>query len=98
LGGYGDAFLAKLDPNGSALWYSTYLGGSGGDGMQDSGVAVDASGAAYVTGRTRSEDFPVSSGAFQTTYAGYEDAFVAKIDTIPNLPDKLYLPLILNGS
>jgi hypothetical protein len=54
-GGDWDAFVAKINPSGSALVYSTYLGG----GFQDygSGIAVDASGNAYVVGTTGSTDF-----------------------------------------
>ena len=71
-------FIAKLNPSGSALLYSTYLGGSGGfinispffaqyGGDQASGLAIDGSGNAYVTGSTASPNFPVTSGAYQTT-------------------------------
>src|SRR5438094_3145206 len=67
-GGGGDAFVSKLDAAGSALLYSTYLGGSGGDGGYS--VAVDAAGSAYVTGSTNSTDFPTTPGAIQTTYSG----------------------------
>jgi len=80
LGGTTDAFLAKLDPSGSALVYSTYLGGGGFD--QGNGIAVDASGNAYVTGQTSSTNFPTKS-AFQGTLNGsiYQgNAFVAKFD------------------
>jgi hypothetical protein len=72
-----DAFVAKLNPSGSALVYSTYLGGSGDD--QGSGIAVDSSGNVYVTGRTNSHDFPTAN-ASQAANAGGEDAFVAKIN------------------
>ena len=60
-----NAFVAKLNAAGTALVYSTYLGGSG----QDTGYAivVDPSGSAYVTGATTSSDFPITSGAFQST-------------------------------
>jgi hypothetical protein len=75
-GGF-DAFVTKLNPSGSALVYSTYLGGSGGD--SGSGIAVDSAGNVYVTGGTGSTDFPVTPGAFQTTYGGNGDAFVSKI-------------------
>jgi hypothetical protein len=76
-GGDGDAFVAELNPAGSALLYSTYLGGSGVDVGQ--GIAVDPSGAAYVIGTT-SGGFPVTTGAFQTTYGGgNSNAFVAKL-------------------
>jgi hypothetical protein len=60
-----NAFVAKLNASGTALVYSTYLGGS----AQDTGyaIAVDGSGSAYVTGATISSDFPTTGGAFQTT-------------------------------
>src|SRR5882762_8523809 len=79
-GGYGDAFVAKLDPTGSALIYSTYLGGTDSDAAGNPGLAVDASGNAYVTGETASTDFPTTAGAFQTTLSGYQNAFVTKLD------------------
>ncbi|HEV2177697.1 MAG TPA: SBBP repeat-containing protein [Terriglobia bacterium] len=70
----GDAFVTKLNPGGTALVYSTYLGGSGKSlsgtsgvvGDFGNGIAVDSSGDAYVAGQTASPDFPVTSGAFQT--------------------------------
>ena len=74
---YGDAFVTKISPEGSALVYSTYLGGSNWD--QGYGIAVDSAGNAYVTGLTESNDFPTTPGAFQTTFGGYQDAFVAKL-------------------
>ena len=71
-----DAFLTKLSPDGSALVYSTYLGGSGSDfGF---GIAVDSAGSAYATGETSSADFPTAN-AFQAGYGGgLYDAFVSK--------------------
>jgi hypothetical protein len=69
-----DAFVFKLSPSGSSLTYSTYLGGSGADGA--SGIAIDSSGNAYVTGYTLSADFPMSPGAPQT----YGNAFLTKLD------------------
>jgi hypothetical protein len=75
----GDAFITKLNPIGSALVYSTFLGGSGDE--TGSAIAVDAAGNAYVTGYTRSSDFPITSGAFQTTFGGgFSDAFVSKLN------------------
>ena len=61
-GGLDDVFLTKLNAVGSALLYSTYLGGSGED--FGSGIAIDASGDAYVTGQTYSSNFPITPGAF----------------------------------
>ena len=75
----GDAFVAKLLFDGSLLLYATYLGGDKGDyGM---GIAVNAAGEAFVTGMTASPNFPVTPGAFKTTYlsGGYTDAFVVRI-------------------
>jgi hypothetical protein len=75
-GGALDAFVAKFNPSGSALDYSTYLGGTAND--QGFGIAVDSSGA-YVTGSTFSANFPTTAGAFDTTLNGGQDAWVAKI-------------------
>ncbi|HTF68675.1 MAG TPA: SBBP repeat-containing protein, partial [Edaphobacter sp.] len=76
-----DAFVTKLNAGGSALVYSTYLGGSGGiAGYPESGngIAVDSALSAYVTGVTHSANFP-TLGAFQTGHAGGGlDAFVCK--------------------
>jgi hypothetical protein len=72
-----DAFVTKLSADGSALAYSTYLGGAGYDSPD--GIAVDALGAAYVTGTTESSDFPTTSGAFDTALSGFRDAFVTKL-------------------
>src|SRR5207302_10589532 len=77
-GGNGDAFVAKLNAAGTALVYSTYLGGSGGD--LGNGIAVDASGNAFVTGQTGSTDFPITASAFQSTTGGNGDAFVATLN------------------
>ena len=77
-GGEADGFMTKLNPTGSDLVYSTYLGGSSTD--QSYGIAVDAAGNSYVTGETDSGNFPMTTGAFQPTFGGgFRDAFVAKI-------------------
>jgi len=77
--GSGDAFIAKLNFNGSALLYFTFLGGSGYD--QANAVAVDPiSGVAVVAGQTSSTDLPTSSGAAQSANAGGQDGFVAKLN------------------
>jgi uncharacterized protein (TIGR03437 family) len=78
----GDAFVSKLSPTGSALVYSTYLGGTGVD--QGYGIAVDASGAAYVAGATDSPNFPIIPGAFQSSLHGFPDAFIAKVNPTGN--------------
>jgi hypothetical protein len=77
IGGDTDAYLAKVNSTGTALLYSTYLGGSGTD--RGSGVVIDSSGNAYVAGFAGSSDFP-NVNAFQTGSGGGFDAFVAKID------------------
>ena len=79
-GGSQDVFVTKLNAAGTALVYSTYLGGSGDDAGL--GIAVDAAGNAYVTGIASSSDFPGTAGsAIQSTFGGSQDAFVAKITT-----------------
>jgi len=79
-GGFDDAFVTKLNSTGSALVYSTYLGGSSTD--NGTSIAVDAVGNAYVTGGTFSTNFPTTTGAFQTTLSGLEDAFVTKLNPL----------------
>ena len=74
---YGDAFVAKLNATGSKLIYSTYLGGSGDDVA--TGIAVDSSGDAYVTGNTYSTNFPTTSGSLQPV-VGAGLAFVSELN------------------
>ncbi len=94
-GAFNDAFVAKLNSSGSALIYSSYLGGSKEDNPDNAAgflgvgaVALDAAGNAYYTGRTDSEDFPTTPGSFQPVFGGRSftigddsafDAFVVKI-------------------
>jgi hypothetical protein len=87
---HGDAFMAKLTPDGSALIYGTFLGGSGGDHGQ--AIDVDETGNTYVTGHTNSADFPTTTGAFNTIHndcTTCDDAFVAKLSP-PASPPILY--------
>ena len=77
LGGMSDVFAAKLNAAGSALSYSTYLGGSGGE--VGNGVAVDSAGNAYLTGDTLSPDFPTVN-ALDATLGGTDDAFAGKLN------------------
>ena len=77
--GDGDVFITKLNAAGSALVYSTYVGGA--DTDEGTAVSVDSSGSAYVTGFTRSANFPKTAGAFQTSLASFsDDAFVTKLN------------------
>jgi hypothetical protein len=78
LGGDSDVFVAKLDAAGSALVYSTYLGGSSAD--YGYGIAVDTAGNAHVTGWTESSDFPLAGNPVQSILGGSSDVFVAKLD------------------
>jgi hypothetical protein len=80
-GGDVDAFVTKLNPTGSALVYSTYLGGSSFENGY--GIAVDSVGS-YVTGETCSSNFPATIGAFQTALLGSCDAFVTKLNAAGN--------------
>ncbi len=80
--GVSDAFVAKLDPTGRVLLYSTFLGGSEADVA--SGIAVDAAGNAWVAGETLSPDFPTTSDALRRDPAGASDAFLAKLDPSGN--------------
>ena len=88
LGGPTDAFVAKLNPAGSALVYSTFLGGS--QDERGFGIAVDAAGQAVAVGWTESNDFPVA-GAFQPRIGYYDpvnhsisNAFVTKLNAAGN--------------
>ncbi|HEY86148.1 MAG TPA: peptidoglycan DD-metalloendopeptidase family protein [Chloroflexi bacterium] len=76
-GGYSDAFVAKLKPDGSGLVYASYLGGD--DTDRAYGLAVDRSGSVYLTGETRSANFPVTANAPQSQHSGDSDAFAVKI-------------------
>jgi hypothetical protein len=74
-----DAFVAKVNSEGSALIYSTYLGGNGADSADD--ITIDANGDAYVTGRTGSTNFPTVN-AFQPAFGGPGlDCFVTKVNS-----------------
>jgi hypothetical protein len=84
LRGPSDGFVAVLDPSGSRLVFSTYIGGSSNDAAND--IAIDGQGNTYITGSTNSVDFPVTAGAYQTTcdQGGVQgscagDAFVTKL-------------------
>jgi hypothetical protein len=95
------AFVTKLNPSGTALVYSTYLGGSGvssREGDVPQGIAVDASGNAYIAGYTFSRNFPVTDDAFQTQHAG--DASISSVFVTKLNPGggKLVYSTFLGGS
>jgi len=85
--GFGDVFVAKLDAAGKQIW-ATYYGGSGRDNysgvVEGAGIATDGSNNVVIAGYTSSTDFPVTTGAFQTSYGGGGlfggDAYVVKLD------------------
>ena len=87
-GGSFDAFLSKFTSSGSLSW-STYLGGSNIDG--GNGVTTDGSGNVYVTGDTYSNNFPTTSGAYQTSNAGSGDAFLSKFSSRGSLSYSTFL-------
>jgi N-acetylneuraminic acid mutarotase len=74
-------FVSKINSTGTALDYSTYLGGSAGSGI--SGIGVDASGSVYVTGTTQATNFPTTQGAFQSSNkaSSTETGFVTKLNS-----------------
>jgi hypothetical protein len=99
-GGNGDIFVTKFSASGSDLLYSTYLvGNTGQDVWPDNGgaIAVDGSGSIYVTGFTFANNFPTLH-AFQPTYGGSGDAFVAKIDPSQSGTASLVYSSYLGGS
>src|ERR1035438_10264133 len=84
----GDGFVSKLNATGTALVYSTYIGGSGYDSLQ--GIAVDSTGAAWAVGTSSSADFPLLS-LYQSTYSGSNDAVVVKLSPSGALAYSTYL-------
>src|SRR6185503_15660562 len=76
-----NAFVTKLNPTGSSLIYSTYLGGN--DSDWGTAIGVDGSGNTYVTGYTSSSNFPTTAGAYQTSLGGpgISNAFITKLNT-----------------
>ncbi len=79
--GQTNAFIAKFDPTGQTVLYSTYLGGSQVDSLE--GIAVDANGDLVGTGQTTSPDFPLVN-AFQLTFGAYESAFAFRLNPAGN--------------
>lgn len=76
------AFVSKLNPTGTGLVYSTYLGGTTSD--NGAAIAVDSAGSAYVVGWSNSKDYPTTAGAYQTSYKSPQSAFVTKLSPAGN--------------
>jgi hypothetical protein len=78
---FNNAFISKLNPTGTQLIYSTYLGGNTNDGAN--AIAIDSSGQAYVTGMAYSEDFPTTPNAYQVYTSTFADhtAFFTVLNT-----------------
>jgi gliding motility-associated-like protein len=74
-----DISVSKFDPQGVNLLFSSYLGGTDTESPQS--IVVDSQGELIVFGQTNSTDFPVTSGAFQTTHAGASDFIISKFNT-----------------
>ncbi len=89
LNGDSDEFVARLSPDGSTVTYSTYLGGSDGEGGRGGDIAVDSNGHIHVTGRTSSSDFPTVN-AFEPTSSGGTEVFFAKLDPAAGAGGLLY--------
>ena len=92
-GGVSDVFVTKFNATGNQLLYSTYLGGSSIEnyyndlelpGVTYGGIAIDVLGRAYITGSTRSSDFPTTGNAYQQTLKGQSDTFVTKLSEFGN--------------
>ncbi len=77
-----DIFVTKLNAAGTAVIYSTYLGGSSNDTAR--AIAVDSSGQVYITGQTYSPNFPTTGGAYRVNPPGNADAFVTKLNSAGN--------------
>ena len=95
-GGSTNAYVAKIDATGSAVLYSSYLGGEVDD--VGYGIAVDTNANAYVTGLTYSTLFPTTAGAVQTTFGGAGDAFISKVNTDGSGPSSLVYSTYMGGA
>jgi len=92
----GDAFAARIKPDGTALEYFTFLGG--GDGDAGNAIAVRDSGTLFVAGRTSSRDFPVTADALQKSQAGGGDAFLTRLDSGKNGDESLTYSTFFGGA
>jgi hypothetical protein len=100
---FGDAFVAELDPTGSMLLYSSYLGGAEVDA--GNAIGLDGQGSVYITGFTQSSDFPVTGGTLQSVFTGDATAipgsngngFLIKLDASGKTIYSTYLPGVSNS-
>jgi hypothetical protein len=98
-GGY-DAFVARMNRDGSELLFSTYLGGKGNENIAsfpngNASIAFGDTSAIYIAGYTNSDDFPTTD-AYDVSYnGGSADVFVTRLDLLPSIERKGFLPLIL---
>jgi hypothetical protein len=97
-GGGGDGFLTVLNPSASTVTYSTYVGGSSVDDIKK--ILITPAGNVAMTGYTVSPDFPVTPGAYQTTYGGNGNAFISVLNTTapPGLGQGLVYSTFFGGS
>jgi len=91
---YGDVFVFKLSLDSSTLLFSTFIGGTNGEGGND--ITVDSENNTYLTGVTSSSDFPITSGCLDDSHNGNNDAFVCKLNSDGS--DLLYSTFIGGGS
>jgi uncharacterized repeat protein (TIGR01451 family) len=99
LAGFSDGFVTKINPGGSALIFSTFLGG--GDSDLATGVTIDSTGKIYVVGETSSTNFPVTAGAAQSFIAGGESGFPAPdifVTVFQSTGTSLFYSTFLGGS
>ncbi len=103
-GGYGDAFVAKLSADGASLLFCTYLGSTGPDHAFP-GLQLHSDGSIVVTGLAGAADFPATSGAYQSIFAGtqirdiwYGDAFIARFSLTANHEALIHYVTFLGGS
>jgi hypothetical protein len=82
-GGNSDAYILKLNPDGTSMVYSTFIGGSQEDNARS--IEVNANGNAFITGYTESSNFPYTAGAYDTIYSGIQDAFVLQLNAAGSL-------------
>jgi hypothetical protein len=98
-GGY-DAFVSKVNDDGSALLFSTYLGGSGDENCYDpplghAGIALGRTGSVFLTGFTNSPDFPTTDAYDVSFNGGTYDVFVTSLSLLPVHRGRIFLPLVL---